>query len=142
MKIILLTALAFFFSMGTEWKMNFEDAKLQAAQEKKHILLNFSGSDWCVPCKKLKKNLLSNADFLAYADKHLVLVNADFPIKAKLSKVQALANEQLSSVYNPKGDFPLTLLLDSKGKVLATWKGLIDMDATAFVEHLKSYTIH
>ncbi len=109
----------------SEWHTNFQDARQIAQKEHKHILLNFSGSDWCGPCILLRKNILDDAAFIKMADSALVLVNADFPRmkKNQLSKEQQQLNDQLADQYNPKGQFPLTLLLTAEGKVLKTWEG-------------------
>ena len=40
------------------WLVDFEKAKAQAAKEGKPILMEFTGSDWCPPCKALHKNVL------------------------------------------------------------------------------------
>ena len=40
------------------WLVDFEKAKTQAAKEGKPILMEFTGSDWCPPCKALHKNVL------------------------------------------------------------------------------------
>jgi thioredoxin-related protein len=121
---------AFFLSLGllaqgARWLTNMQDAKTLAQHEHRHILLNFSGSDWCGPCILLRKEILDAPDFSALADTALVLVNADFPRmkKNQLAKEQQALNDQLADQYNPKGQFPLTLLLTAEGKVLQQWEG-------------------
>ena len=107
------------------WHNDMRQAKQLARTEHKHILLNFSGSDWCGPCILLRKDILDNQDFLAMADTALVLVNADFPRKKKdqLSARQQKLNDALADQYNSQGKFPYTLLLNADGKVLKTWEG-------------------
>src|SRR5689334_10921831 len=102
-----------------EWLANFDAAKETASKENKYILLNFSGSDWCGPCIKMKKEVFGNEAFLSLAEKKLVLVRADFPRSKKnqLSKEQTNHNEALAEKYNPSGKFPLTVLLYPDGKV-------------------------
>lgn len=88
-------------------------------------MLNFSGSDWCVPCIAMRKSYFDDSTFaIATADK-ILLVNADFPRKQKNLPSQEFVkrNESLAERYNGKGIFPLTLLLDGDGKVLASWEG-------------------
>ena len=36
------------------WQTNFEAAKARAKAEHKLLLVEFSGSDWCPFCKKMK----------------------------------------------------------------------------------------
>ncbi len=78
-----------------EWLLNFESATNAAVKENKYILLNFSGSDWCGPCIKMKKEVFESEAFLSLAEEHLVLVRADFPRSKKnqLSKEQTKHNE-------------------------------------------------
>jgi len=109
----------------TSWHYNMQEAKQAAQQEHRHILLNFSGSDWCGPCMLMRKEIFDNPAFLRMADTALVLVNADFPRKKKnqLTAAQQHLNDALADQYNPQGKFPLTLLLNADGKVLKQWDG-------------------
>jgi thioredoxin-related protein len=110
---------------SADWHYNMQEAKQIAKKEHRHILLNFSGSDWCGPCILLRKDILDQPAFLQMADTSLILVNADFPRKKKnqLSADQQRLNDQLADQYNPQGQFPLTLLLNADGKILREWDG-------------------
>lgn len=127
-------------AMVGDWRTDFVKAKEKARQEHKFILLNFSGSDWCIPCIKTKKEIFDKEDFSRFADSSLVLVNADFPRlnKDKLPKSQENENERLAEQYNKDGAFPLTLLLDPNGKVVKEWKGYPNLSPKAFVQQIKS----
>lgn len=141
--IVSLLLFAFWFKpTGDGWLTNINKAKIEAAQSNKLILLNFSGSDWCIPCIRLHKEVFESEAFKNYANEHLVLVNADFPRlkKNQLSKEQEKENDALAEQYNPKGDFPLTLLLDSKGKVLKTWEGFPKEGESQFISELAGLT--
>lgn len=107
------------------WETNFDQAKTEAKTSNKLILLNFSGSDWCGPCIKLKKEVFESEAFMTYAAQHLVLVRADFPRSKKnqLSPQQTTHNESLAERYNPDGQFPLTVLIDASGNELNHWVG-------------------
>lgn len=110
---------------SVEWLNDIEAAKTIARENHKYILLNFSGSDWCAPCIKMKQEVFENDAFLRIAEKQLVLIRADFPRakKNQLSKEQQSHNEALAEKYNPAGKFPYTLLLDADGKILKEWDG-------------------
>jgi thioredoxin-related protein len=109
-----------------------------AKEEHKYILLNFSGSDWCAPCIKLKKEVFESEQFSTLAENKLVLVRADFPRSKKnqLSKAQVQHNEALAEKYNPDGKFPYTLLLDEEGKVLKAWDGYAFGTQEKFISEL------
>ena len=125
-------------TIPSPWLTNFEQAKTQAQQEHKLILLNFSGSDWCGPCIKMKKEVFESESFGTTAEKNLVLVRADFPRSKKnqLSKELIKHNEGLAEKYNPQGKFPYTILLDADGKVIKAWDGYVFASQDKFIADL------
>jgi thioredoxin-related protein len=102
-----------------EWRTDWDTAKVEAEQANKKLILVFSGSDWCIPCIKLEKEIWENSSFIQYAEQHYVLFRADFPKrkKNKLPETIQQLNDRLASEYNPKGYFPLVVVLDTQGKV-------------------------
>lgn len=127
-------------AQAPHWHVNMQEARGLAQKEHRHILLNFSGSDWCGPCILLRKEILDAPEFSALADTALVLVNADFPRmkKNQLSREQQQLNDKLADQYNSKGQFPLTLLLTAEGKVLRQWEGNPSVKAAVFSEQVKA----
>lgn len=103
----------------------------------KYTLLNFSGSDWCIPCIKMKKAIFLTDTFKTYAVEHITWINADFPRDRKsLSKEQVKKNEALADKYNKKGSFPYTVLLDEKGNIIKSWDGFPNLTAEEFVHQV------
>ncbi len=101
------------------WLTNFETAKKDAVREKKELLLEFTGSDWCMPCKILHDTILSKDVFLEYAKSHFVLVELDYPTKKKLDDElvkQNAALQQEMKVFS----YPTVLLCDESGKPYAS----------------------
>ena len=135
--IVLLLGLS--FSDGISWHTDLKEAEQTAHQQHKHILLNFSGSDWCGPCIRMHNEIFGNALFAGVADSQLVMVNADFPRmkRNQLSAHQQDLNNKMADQYNSQGKFPLTLLLTADGKVLKSWDGLPDMKADAFAAEVR-----
>lgn len=133
---ILITSM--FFTIPT-WKTNFNEAEIEASKNNELMLLNFSGSDWCLPCIRLKKTIFDSEDFTAFASDKLVLVNADFPRQKKhaLPAEQKKMNEALAEKYNPEGKFPYTLLLSADGKILKQWDGIPDVSDKQFIDEIK-----
>ena len=140
MRLLSVIALCLLLSSFTTWETNFEKAKQQAAAAHKYIVLNFSGSDWCGPCIRLHHEILENTAFKAFAERHLVLVNADFPRQKKnqLAKAQQQQNDQLADRYNAKGSFPLTVLLTADGKLVKEWEGYPKMTPEEFVADIQN----
>lgn len=103
-----------------EWQDSFKDAMELAKAEDKPVILVFSGSDWCAPCIRLKKHVLDSEEFMSFARENYVLYNADFPKKKQnqLPPKVAIANKVLIEKFNPKGYFPLVVVLDKDENVL------------------------
>ncbi|MBS1532917.1 MAG: thioredoxin family protein [Bacteroidetes bacterium] len=137
---VLMVYLMLAFLPGVTWQGDINAAKQEAAKEHKLILINFSGSDWCIPCIRLRKEILESATFENYAADHLVLVRADFPRQKKNqpSKEQVKLNDALADQYNAGGKFPYTLLVDENGKVLKAWDGFPDETPNQFVSDIQS----
>jgi thioredoxin-related protein len=140
MKNLLIIALCLTSMSFIKWQPDFETAKKIARETHKLILLNFSGSDWCGPCMRLRKEIFESSVFSKMSDTTLVMVNADFPRNKKnqLDEQVRKQNEALADTYNPSGKFPFTLLLDANGKVITSWDGLPAENAIEFAEHIKS----
>lgn len=139
MKLMMIYGLLL-FSLSPDWMTNFDEAKAAASKENKMILLNFSGSDWCAPCIKMKREVFESDSFKQYASQHLVLLRADFPRmkKNQPSKEQIQRNEAMAEKYNPQGKFPLTVLLDANGKVIKEWDGYANQSPDNFVAELQT----
>jgi thioredoxin-related protein len=139
-KAIVLTtlfALSLSLTAGEGWLTNIEKAKELAKKEKKAVLVEFTGSDWCPPCKALKKNVFNSAEFKAYAKKHLVLVELDFPRdKSKVSKEQATYNREQAKTFAVRG-YPTIILMDADGKELTKKVGYGRTSVAKYIESLK-----
>lgn len=137
MKLSLVVVLSLIVG-SSEWFTDFEAAREIAGKENKFLLLNFSGSDWCAPCIKMKSEVFESQTFLSLAEEHLILVRADFPRtkKNQLSKDQAKRNETLAEHYNPSGKFPLTLLINANGKIIKEWDGYVFGSQGKFMNEL------
>jgi thioredoxin-related protein len=140
MKLLFLLLLAGSNLLFTEWHPDFETARKLAKTNGKYILLNFSGSDWCTPCIKLRQEVFGSRGFEQLANSSLELYDADFPRKKKnqLSKELQQSNDALADKYNPLGKFPYTVILTAEGKVVKAWDGYPDNNSTLFIEQLKS----
>lgn len=140
MKLLIISLFIGLLSNAT-WLGDFNQATREAAKSHKLILINFSGSDWCGPCIRERKEILEKEAFENYAAEHLVLVRADFPRQKKnqLSKEQTKLNEALADKYNPDGKFPYTLLVDEHGKILKQWDGFPDESSEKFVDQIAGF---
>ena len=122
MKILavgLLTGLTLLQAGAEElkWTTDLPKAQAQAKTEKKLVLMDFTGSDWCGWCIKLHKEVFSQQEFADYAKKNLVLVEVDFPRAKEQSAALKKANQALQEKYKIEG-FPTIIVLDGEGKKL------------------------
>jgi thioredoxin-related protein len=110
----------------------------EAHQESKPILMIFSGSDWCKPCIKLKKEILLTPSF-NNVSKDFIYLYLDFPYKKKnrLSKEKTKRNEQLAERYNPSGQFPFVVVVESSGEELGIISLEMNMKTETFIEQLQ-----
>lgn len=80
------------------------------------VFVEFTGSDWCPPCKALRKNILSTPEFAKFVrSKNAIFVELDFPRdKGKFPEEVMKEREKIALLYNVQG-FPTMLVLDKNG---------------------------
>jgi protein disulfide-isomerase len=98
-----------------EWLTDVPQAQTQAKKSNKLVLMDFTGSDWCPWCIKLRKEVFDTQEFKTYADKNLVLVEVDFPRKKAQSAELKKANAALERKYGIQG-YPTVIVLNADGK--------------------------
>ena len=118
------------------WLTDLPKAQAEAKADHKLVLMDFNGSDWCPPCKALRKTVLSSPEFMEYARKNLVLVDVDFPHHKELPKAQKDANEALAQKYGVEG-FPTVIVLNGNGKEVKKSVGYDGQSAKAFIAELQ-----
>jgi len=128
--VFAVSASAAFAAAG--WDDDYDKALAKAKAEKKMVLLDFTGSDWCGWCVKLDKDIFSTPDFKAYAKENLVLVELDFPNKKQQSEKLKAQNQKLKSEFGVKG-FPTIVVLNSEGKKVGELVGYTPGGPSAFI---------
>jgi thioredoxin-related protein len=123
MKFIALLAVAFFacirYAPAQEVLHDPNLAFTTATRTGKDILLIFSGSDWCIPCIRFEKKVLSDSSFQKFAGEFLVILVADFPQRKRVPDSLRIQYEALAEQFDPSGQFPQIVLLDSGRKRVA-----------------------
>ena len=98
------------------WVRSFAEAKELAAKEGKSILMEFTGSDWCPPCKALHINVLGTETFKAEITKDFILLVLDDPHdKSLVSDAEQEQYKKLSEQYKVTS-VPTVFLADAEGK--------------------------
>ena len=132
---VLLTSCPASSTQEKDWETNFKLASARAEKSSKYMLLNFSGSDWCVWCKKLDSEVFNNPEFKEYARDNLVCVVLDFPFTKPQSSDVKKQNEELAGKYGVSG-YPTIVILNSKADLINS-TGYLAGGAKKYVEHLK-----
>lgn len=118
------------------WYTNLAKAEQTAQKVNRPILVDFTGSDWCIWCKRLDNEVFSKDEFKNYAKNNLILVKIDFPEKIQQTPATKYYNQQLAQKFGVQG-FPTVFLLSSKGEPIAR-TGYQAGGAANYVQHIKS----
>lgn len=115
---------------AAEWMTDLEAAKAKAAAENKAVLVDFTGSDWCGWCIRLRKQVLDTPAFETYAKDKFVLMEVDVPQNPKFDQKLLQRNRQICDQYNVSG-FPTILVITPKGDVVGGFSGYVASTAEA-----------
>lgn len=118
------------------WLTDYKKALETARTEKKAVLVDFTGSDWCVWCIKLRKEVFETTEFSQYAKTNLVLLEIDFPNGKPQTDELRKQNRQLREQFGIEG-FPTIVILDSEGKPLGR-TGYIRGGPQPFIKEIES----
>jgi len=119
------------------WLTNYEQALAQAAKEKKSVLIDFTGSDWCPYCIQMDKEVLDQPEFIEFAKNNLVLLKLDFPRRKKLPPQEKEQNHKLGEQFEVEG-YPTYILVDPTGKELKRQVGYLEGGPKTFIKWAKS----
>ena len=128
-----LTASAF-ASTPEGWSTDLEKAFAQAKAEKKSVLVEFTGSDWCPPCIAMRKNVFATKEFVAAASKKYILVELDFP---KGDKEMKERNNPYAEKYKIEA-FPTVILFNSDGEEFTRFTATKFPKTDLFIEHINT----
>ncbi|GHC55206.1 hypothetical protein GCM10007100_22170 [Roseibacillus persicicus] len=132
--IALFLTATFAFAEKEGWTTDLEAAFTKAEKEKKSVLVEFTGSDWCPPCKMMAKNVFTKKEFIEKAGEDFILVELDFPNGDKELKKK---NEPYAEKYKIEG-FPTVILFDSKGKEYERFFASAHPTVEKFLSHIQS----
>jgi thioredoxin-related protein len=120
------------------WMVDINKAYEESKRTGKPIMANFTGSDWCGWCKKLKYEVFDKPAFKTWADKTVVLVELDFPRRFQIPQKYQEQNRGLQQAFKVSG-YPtiwvFNLVKDEKGQFQ------IDaMGKTGYVKGVSAFT--
>jgi thiol-disulfide isomerase/thioredoxin len=138
MKKILLALFVTALSLHASdiWLTNYDAALKQAAADKKPLLIEFTGSDWCPPCKALTANVFEKPAFEDFAKANVVLVKFDFPRRKEQEEALKATNQAMAKKYQVQG-FPTVILVSSSGEEIARKVGYDGETPDSMIEWIK-----
>ncbi len=96
------------------WLVDLDEAYKLSKETDKPILANFTGSDWCGWCKRLRAEVFSQPEFKKWAEENVILLELDFPRRKAMPAEQIQQNRGLQQAFRVTG-FP-TIWLFSMDK--------------------------
>ena len=90
-------------------------AMKKAVAEGKDVLLLFTGSDWCPPCKRLEAEVFSKEAFLDGASKDFVLIKFDYPKQAAQDETVKEQNTEWAANFGIES-YPTVIITDNELK--------------------------
>ena len=102
------------------WLVSLEEANALSVKTGKPIMANFTGTDWCGWCIKLRKEVFDTKEFKDWAKENVVLLELDFPRKLQLPDNIKAQNQQMQQALGVRG-YPtiwfFTLTNNDKGQI-------------------------
>lgn len=95
------------------WNVGLDKVYEMSQKTGKPILANFTGSDWCGWCHRLKASVFDKPDFKAWANENVILYEVDFPRGKKLPTNIAQENASLQQSLGVRG-YPTVFLFGLK----------------------------
>lgn len=123
---------------GGVWLTSWSDAVAASQSSNKPILINFTGSDWCGWCIRLKSEVFQTETFKTWASDKVILFEADFPRGFKLASHLKAQNERLAQQYKVTG-FPSIIFTDSSGKQMGSRFGYAQGGASAWTKQAEAH---
>ena len=134
-------AIAPFGAAGAELgkcQTDYAAARREAAANRKDLLIDFGGSDWCELCRKLELEVFRKREFQEAARRPFVLVRIDSPMepekKTRIPAAVAARNAALREEFAVR-DYPAVFLATADGKPYAR-TGYRPGGAKAYLRHL------
>jgi thioredoxin-related protein len=134
--VVLCVVLAGSVQADPSWQTDYKRAQEEAKSNKKLLLVDFTGSDWCGYCIRLNREILSKPQFKDYANKNLVLLEIDFPRAKPQSATLREQNVRLAQEYQIEG-FPTIVILNGDGRKVWRYDGYFPDGADAFIAELE-----
>ncbi len=117
------------------WLTDWNEAMKMAQSYARPVVVDFTGSDWCIWCQKLEEEVFSKDEFINYAKDNLILLKVDFPRAIEQSNELKAFNQQKLKEYKVEG-FPTIVIINEKSQEIAR-TGYRPGGAEKYIKHLE-----
>lgn len=115
---------------------DFAKAQEASVAQKKPILVDFTGSTWCPPCKMMQRDTLSKEAFISFANENVIFLKVDFPTPDFEGPGVSPSSRKLVERFEVNV-VPTYLLLSPEGKVIGRQEGGLPGGPDAFIAWIK-----
>ena len=119
--LILILGSAVFSVADTDnqlpWRTDYEAAVRDAAETGRPLLLKFTGSDWCPPCKRLNAEVFETDEMIAYATDEIVPIYVDLPRRKPVPADLKAQNSALADEFGVRS-YPTVWIVSADGQKL------------------------
>lgn len=115
------------------WTVGIEKAFAESQRTGKPIMANFTGSDWCGWCHRLRASVFDKDEFKTWAAENVILYEVDFPKRTEIPANIKQENAVLGQQLGVRG-YPTVWIIDAKkidGKFNLSALGSLSYDASA-----------
>ena len=129
------------------WLINFDKAAELSMKTGKPILANFTGSDWCGWCIRLKKEVFVTPSFKKWAKENVILLELDYPRRTPQTEEIKKQNQELQQFFKVRGYPTLHMftvgISDGKTQITALGKmGYLAGGPTPWIANANNYLIN
>lgn len=120
------------------WEVSLEEARIQSLKTGKPILANFTGSDWCGWCIKLKRDVFVTNEFKKWAEKNVILLELDFPKRMVIPQDIKKQNAELAQAFGVRG-YPTVWIFELSQKSKTGESKINGLATTGYMANANSW---
>ena len=141
---LLIGSLNLYSQENDGWLINFDKAAELSMKTGKPILANFTGSDWCGWCIRLKKEVFVTPSFKKWAKENVILLELDYPRLTPQTEEIKKQNRELQQFFKVRGYPTLHMfnvgIAEGKTQITALGKmGYIAGGPTPWIANANNY---
>lgn len=92
---------------------DYSAAKIEASETNKDVLIVLTGTEWCKPCIKMKKNVFSSQEFIDFANEKFVVFEVNLIMPMDINSENYKEYTAFKEKYQTNA-LPSLILLDNQ----------------------------